>query len=79
VDPSRLSERHGIGVPEKRMLRICGIKSQELTGGNRNEELHNFNSSPNIIMIIKSRRMSWTGHVAWMKAQKCVQSIGQKT
>jgi hypothetical protein len=31
-----------------------------------NEELHNLYSSPNIIRIIKSRMMIWTGHVAQM-------------
>jgi hypothetical protein len=31
-----------------------------------NKELHNLYSSPNIIRIIKSRRMRWAGHVAWM-------------
>jgi hypothetical protein len=31
---------------------------------NKPEELHNFYSSPNIIRIIKSRRMRWAGHVA---------------
>jgi hypothetical protein len=31
-----------------------------------NEELHNLYSSPNIIRMIKSRRMGWTGHVAMM-------------
>jgi hypothetical protein len=29
-----------------------------------NEELHNLYSSPNIIRVIKSRRMRWAGHVA---------------
>ena len=29
-----------------------------------NEELYNLWSSPNIIRVIKSRRMRWTGHVA---------------
>jgi hypothetical protein len=28
------------------------------------DELHNLNSSPNIIRQIKSRNMRWTGHVA---------------
>jgi hypothetical protein len=32
----------------------------------RNEELHNLYSSPNIITIIKSRRMRWAWHVATM-------------
>jgi hypothetical protein len=31
-----------------------------------NEELHNLYSSPNIIRMIKSRRMKWAGHVARM-------------
>jgi hypothetical protein len=31
-----------------------------------NEELHNFYSSPNIIRMMKSRRMRWAGHVARM-------------
>jgi hypothetical protein len=31
-----------------------------------NEELRNYNSSPSIIRMIKSRRMRWTGHVARM-------------
>jgi hypothetical protein len=31
-----------------------------------NEELHDLYSSPNIIRIIKSRRMRWASHVARM-------------
>jgi hypothetical protein len=31
-----------------------------------NEELHNLYSSPDIIRMIKSRRMRWAGHVARM-------------
>jgi hypothetical protein len=29
-----------------------------------NDELHSLYSSPNIVRMIKSRRMRWTGHVA---------------
>jgi hypothetical protein len=32
-----------------------------------NDELHNLYSSPNIIRMIKSRRMRWAGHVAQMR------------
>ena len=32
----------------------------------RNEELNDLYSSPNIIRVIKSRRMRWAGHVARM-------------
>jgi hypothetical protein len=39
---------------------------EELAGGWRrlhNEELHNLYASPNIIRVIKSRRIRWAGHV----------------
>jgi hypothetical protein len=45
----------------------------EVTGGWRkllNEELHNLYSSRNIIIMIKSRRMKWTGHVAGMREKR---------
>jgi len=32
----------------------------------RNEELNDLYSSPNIVRVIKSRRMRWTGHVERM-------------
>jgi hypothetical protein len=35
-----------------------------------NEELHNLYSSPNILRIIKSRRMRWAGHVARMREKR---------
>jgi hypothetical protein len=44
-------------------------KRDEVTEGWRklhNEDLHNLYSSPSIIRVIKSRRMTWTGHVARM-------------
>jgi hypothetical protein len=43
-------------------------KRDEMVGWKKfhNEELHNLYSSPNIIRMIKSRRMRWTGHVARM-------------
>jgi hypothetical protein len=57
-------------VFENRVLRrIFGPKRDEVTGDWRklhNEELHNLYFSPNIIRMIKSRRMRWAGHVARM-------------
>jgi hypothetical protein len=57
-------------VSENRVLRrIFGPKRDEMTGEWRklhNQELHNLHSSPNIIRIIKSRRMRWAWHVARM-------------
>jgi hypothetical protein len=61
-------------VFENRMLRrIFGLKRDEMTGHWKklqNEELHNSYPSSNIIIIIKSRRMRWTGHVARMGAKR---------
>jgi hypothetical protein len=66
-----LREEHTLRVFENRVLRrIFGPKRDEVTGDWRklhNEELHNLSSSPNIIRIIKSRRMRWAGHVARMR------------
>jgi hypothetical protein len=54
-------------VFENRVLRrIFGPKRDEMTGDWRKlceEELHNLYSSPNIIRMVKSRRMRWVGHV----------------
>jgi hypothetical protein len=57
-------------VFETRVLRrIFGPKRDEVTGQWRklhNEKLRNMYSSPNIIRILKSRRMRWAGRVARM-------------
>jgi hypothetical protein len=47
---------------------ILGPKREE-DGSRRkldNYELHSLYSSPNIVRVIKSRSMRWTGHVARM-------------
>jgi hypothetical protein len=55
-------------VFDNRVLRrIFGTKRAAVTGDWRklhNEELHNLYSSPNIIRMIKSRRIRWAGHMA---------------
>jgi hypothetical protein len=69
-------EEHKLRVFENRMLRrIFGPKRDGAMGGWRklhNEELHNLYSSPSIIIIIKSRRMRWAGHVAQMGEKRNV-------
>ena len=49
------------------LRRIFGPKRDEVTGKWRklhNAELNNMYCSPNIVRVIKSRRMRWAGHVA---------------
>jgi hypothetical protein len=53
-------------VFEKRVLkRIFGPTKDEILGwrGLHDVELHNLHSSPNIIRMIKSRRVNWAGNV----------------
>jgi len=62
-----LREERRLRVFENRVLRIFGPKRDEVTGKWRklhNEELNNMYFSPNIVRVIKSRRMRWAGHVA---------------
>jgi hypothetical protein len=63
-----LSEEHGLGVFENRVLRrIFGPKRDEVTGEWRklhNEELHDLYSSPSILRMVKARRVRWAGYVA---------------
>jgi len=65
-----LREEHGLRVFENRFLReIFGPNREKVKEDWRrlhNDELHNLYASPNIIRMIKSRRMRWMGHVARM-------------
>ena len=61
---------------ENRALRgIFGPKRDEVTvewRKLRNEEFNDLYSSPNIVRVIKTRRMRWAGHVARMSKRRCV-------
>jgi hypothetical protein len=63
-----LREERKLRVFGKRVSRgIFGPNRDEITGKWRklhNEELHDLYSSPNIVKVIKSRRLRWDGHVA---------------
>jgi hypothetical protein len=41
----------------------------------RNEELNDLCSSPNIVRVIKSRRMRWAGHVARMEESRGIYRV----
>jgi hypothetical protein len=60
------------------VLRIFGPKRDEDGSWRKvhNDELHSLYSSPNIVRVIKSRRMRWGGHVARMGVGRGVYRVG---
>ena len=74
-----LREEHRLRVFENRVLRrIFGPKRDMVTGEWRklhNVELNDLYSSPNIVRMIKSRRMRWAGHVARMEEGRGVHKV----
>ena len=71
-----LREEHRLRVFENR--RIFGPKRDGMTGEWRklhNEELNDLYCSPNIVRVIKSRRMRWAGHVARMEEGRDVHKV----
>ena len=74
-----LREERKLRVFENMVLRIIfGPRRDEVMGEWRrlhNEELNDLYSSPNIVRVIKSRRMRWAGHVARMgEERECIWS-----
>ena len=60
------------------LRRIFGPRREEVTEEWRrlqNEELNGLYSSPNIVRVIKSRRMRWAGHVARMVEERGVYRV----
>jgi hypothetical protein len=60
------------------LRRVFGPKRDEVTGDWRklhNEELNDLYSLPNIVRVVKSRRMRWAGHVARMGKERGVHRV----
>ena len=66
-------------VFENRVLRrVFGPKRDEVTGEWRKlhkEELRDLYSLPNVVRVVKSRRMRWAGHVARMGVGRGVHRV----
>ena len=75
----KLREERKLRVSEYMELRrIFGPTWDEVTGDWRrlhNEEVNDLYSSPNIVRVIKSRRMRWARHVARMGEEKGVYRV----
>ena len=73
-----LREECRLRVFEKRILRRIFGHKRDRNGECwrlHNEEHHSFHRSPNIVRVIKSRRLRWTGHVARMEESRCAFKI----
>ena len=74
-----MREERRLRVLENRVLRrVFGPKRDEVTGKWRkvhNEELMDLYSLPNIVRVVKSRRMRWVGHVARMEEGRGVHRV----
>jgi len=74
-----LREERKLRVFENMVLRrIFGPWRDEVTGERRrlhSEELNDLYCSPNIVRVIKSRRMRWAGHVARMGEERVVYRV----
>jgi hypothetical protein len=77
-----LREERRLRVFENRTLRrIFGPRRKEVTWEWRrlhNEEIYALCSSPNVIRVIKSRRLRWARHVARI-GKRCIQGFGGRT
>jgi hypothetical protein len=71
-------EERRLRVSENSVLRKISGPKREEDGSLRklhNDELHGVYSSPNIVTVIKSRRMSWAGHVARMEEWRGIYGV----
>jgi len=74
-----VTEERRLGVFDKRVLRrIFGPKRDELPWGVEklhNEELSDLYPSPNIVCVIKSRKIRWAGHTVRMGQRRSVYRV----
>ena len=69
----KYTDNYTQNIFSKSMRRIFGPRRDEVMGEWRrlhNKELNDLYSSPNIVRVIKSRRMRWAGHVARMGEER---------
>ena len=74
-----LREERRLRVFENRVLRVIfGAKGDEVTGEWRklhNEELNDLCCSPNVVRVVKWRRMRWAEHVSNMGGRRSLYMV----
>jgi hypothetical protein len=74
-----LGEERRLKVFENRVLRrVFGPRRDDVKGEWRklhNDELNDLYSLPNMVRVVKSRRMRWAGHVARMGEERGVHRV----
>jgi len=71
MDRLRVLENSGL-------RRIFGTEKEEVAGDWRrlhNEELHNSYASPNVVRMVKSRRMRWARHAVCVREMRNIYSF----
>jgi len=71
-------ERKLMVIENMVLRRIFGPRRDEVTGEWRrlhSEEINDLYSSPNIVRVVKSRKMRWVGHVAHMGKERVVYRV----
>ena len=76
-----LRKERRLRIFENRILRRIFGPTGDANGEWRrlhNGDLHSLYRSPNIVTVIKSRRLRWAGHVARMEeGKKCFQNVNR--
>jgi hypothetical protein len=73
-----LGEDHRVKDFENRVLRkMFGPKREEEGSWRKlhNNELHSLYSEPDVVKVIKSKRMRWVGHVTFLREGGCVYRV----
>jgi hypothetical protein len=78
VETSKFTKKVVAYLKRNNVITVLGPNRDEVTGEWRklhNEELNVLYSSPNIVQVIKSRRMRWAGHIVRMEERRGIYRV----
>ena len=71
-----MREERRLSVCENIVLRRIFVSNKEQWSKLNSEELGDLYISPNIFLVIKTRRKNWEGHVHFWGEERCIQGFG---